>query len=164
MYFICNKDPSHIHENASLFLAATCAQFTGQCNGILIASSRYIEEYGISNEEVKRINETPTAMGVPLMNRIVGIPLRKMDAEDSKGKKGVWIGIRENGRRRVYFRCLSCLALNTIDSHVPENIDYEGNVSKCEICHQCQIHQFIRLVGWADYLSEGGPLKKRRNQ
>lgn len=160
MYFVCNKDSVHIHENASFFLAGTCGQFTGHCDGILIAALRHLEEFQVPKEELNRI----TMPALLERSGILGLPIRRMGAEESKGKKGVWIGTRENGRRRVYFRCLSCTAINTIDSHLPENIDQDGNVFRCEICHLCQAHQFIRLVGWTDYLAEGGPMKKRGNR
>lgn len=160
MIFVCDKDPTHVHENTSLFLAAPCAQFTGFCTtGVLVAAKKHLAEFGILLSEVDRerlLDLIRKAPGHP----IVALPLRRSTIEDSKGKRGVWMANRDQGKRKVYFRCLACGSINLLEPTTPANISIEGVLTACEICVRCGMHQFIQLIGWAEYLSEARPFVK----
>lgn len=152
MLYVCNKGGNHLFDGPHIFLATACTSSAlSQCDGIMVLSQASRDKFGVKDVDYEALRK---ALGALPKGTVTVVPIRRVDADGFKKKEAVWTGNRERGKRSVYFRCLSCFAINTIAPHTPPNISVDGTVYGCEICVKCMVHQFIQLAGWADYLAE----------
>lgn len=141
---VCSKNKKHIFNSPSLYLAQACHIVTPprnrRCIGFMTITEAEQRRFGISKEKVALL------VGQLAFSQLVGMPYKRVAPAESRGKKLVWIGSKDNPKNG-YFRCGACGALNATEFHP----DVHGHSSVCDICLKCEVHQFLFLEGWSDY-------------
>lgn len=143
---VCSRNKKHTFDSPSLYLAQNCHVVLPKsirCIGVMAIDEPTQKKLGISKEKVGIL------IGQLVFSQLVGLPYKRVTAGESRGKKMVWIGSKDNPKNG-YFRCGACGALNSTMFHA----DVHGNSNICDICLKCEVHQFLYLEGWNQYQEE----------